>query len=114
MGPVDKDIVSPWEQVKEDNTAPLELEVLVRDLKAIQPGARVFLDEPSRTFDRSFKCVIVGSSNESNQGKGQVYYALIVTPLSQGGVNVYESAGVAYLHKHHIVLDKPGTKAHVR
>jgi hypothetical protein len=39
---------------------------------------------------------------------------LIVTPLNQGEANVYERAGVASMHKHHIVLDKPGTKARLR
>ena len=109
----DQDIVSPWKKIKDGNNVPLELEVLVRDLKVIEPGTRVFLDEPSRTFGRPFKCVIVGSSIASNQGKGQVYYALIVTPLSQGEVNIYERAGVACLHKHQIVLDKPGTEAYI-
>lgn len=112
--PWDQEIVSPWKLPKEDNKAPLELGVVVRDLKAVPPGSRVFLDEPSRCEGRSFKCVIIGSSNESNQGKGRVYYTLIVTPLDQGEVNVYKRAGVASMHRHHIELDKPGTKARLR
>jgi hypothetical protein len=109
-----QEILSPWKLAKENEKAPLELEVIVRDLKAIPPGSRVFLDEPSLNDDRSFKCVIIGSSNESGQGKDQVYYTLIVTPLSLGEVNLYERAGVASMHKHHIVLDKPGTRALLR
>lgn len=109
-----QDIVSPWKEARNDNNALLELEVLVRDLKDIKPGALIFLDEPSRTFDHPFKCVIVGSSKASNQSKGQVYYLLIVTPLSQREEYIYERAGVACLHKHQIVLDQPGTKAYIR
>ena len=109
-----QEIVSPWQQAKKDNEATLELEVIVRDLRPIPPGSRVFLDEPSLNDDRSFKCVIVGSSNESSIGKGQVYHTLVVAPLHQDEVNVYERAGVASIHEHHIVLDKPGTKARLR
>jgi len=110
----EKDVVSPWKHAQDNNKVPLELEVVVRDLKTIHPGARVFLDEPSHTFDRPFRCVIVGSSKASYQGKGPTYYALIVTPLSQGEENIYERAGVACLHEHQIVLDKKGTQARLR
>lgn len=110
----DQDIASPWKEVKDDKKTSLELEVLVRDIKVVEPGARVFLDEPRRIFDRSFKCVIVGSSKVSNKGKGQTYYALIVTPLGPGEVNVYERAGAAFLHKHQIAWDNPVTKARIR
>jgi len=110
----DTEIVSLWKLSKEDGKTPLELEVVVRDLTATPHGRQVYLDEPRLKDDRSFKCVIIGSSNNSSQGRGQVYYTLIVTPLSQGEVNVYERAGVASMQKHHIVWNKPGTKAHLR
>lgn len=110
----DQDIVSPWKTGKEDSKTPLELDVIVRDLTALPSSRQVFLDEPKLNDDRSFKCVIIGSSKDSSQGKGQVYYTLIVTPLAQGEANVYERAGVASMHKHHIVLDKSGTKARLR
>ena len=104
----DQEIVSPWKPGKEDNKTPLELEVIVRDITTIPSGRQVFLDEPRLKDDRSFKCVIVGSR------KDQVYYTMIVTPLVGGEANVYERAGVASMNKHHIVLDKPGTKARLR
>lgn len=117
----DQDVISPWKNAQDNNQIPLELEVLVRDLRPIPPGSRVFLDEGGLKFDRHFRCVIVGSGKASNQSKGQMYYVLIVTPLSQGDnpliqeeVQVYERAGVAHLQEHHIVLDKPGVKAHLR
>ncbi|KAH9205286.1 hypothetical protein DL95DRAFT_348558, partial [Leptodontidium sp. 2 PMI_412] len=109
----EQDIVYSWKNGRNDNNAVLELEVLVRDLKDIKPGALIFRDEPSRDFGFPFKCVIVGSSNASNQSKGQVYYVLIVTLLSQREAKIYERAGVACLHKQQIAFDKPGMKAYM-
>lgn len=37
-------------------------QALVRDITDVEPGALVFLDNPSSTFGRFFKCIIVGSS----------------------------------------------------
>ncbi|KAG9228280.1 hypothetical protein BJ875DRAFT_490028 [Amylocarpus encephaloides] len=110
----EQDIVKTWKKGRNDNNAVLELEVLVRDLKDIKPGTLIFRDEPSRNFDFPFKCVIVGSSNASNQSKGQVYYVLIVTLLSQREAKIYERTGVACLHKQQIAFDKPETKAYMR
>ncbi|SPO03071.1 uncharacterized protein DNG_05752 [Cephalotrichum gorgonifer] len=111
----DRDVVSPWEKCEGDNgSGALELRVLVREIAGVEPGARVFLDEPSRTFDRPFKCVVVGSSMESNQGKATTYYTLIVTSLNTGEENVYERAGVAFLHRQNIVWDGSGTEARIR
>jgi hypothetical protein len=117
----DQDIISPWKKAQDNIQLPLQLEVLVRDLIPIPPSSRVFLDEGGLRSALHFKCVIIGSSKTSTQGKARVYYVLIVTPLSHGAspllreeVQVYERAGVARLQEHHIVLDKPGVKAHLR
>ncbi|KAH8597376.1 hypothetical protein B0O99DRAFT_703257 [Bisporella sp. PMI_857] len=110
----DGDIVSPWKTAKDDNNkAPFELEALVRDIKVVEPGARVFLDEPGRTFHHPFKCVVVGSSKPSNQGKIHTYYALIVTALGPEENGVYERVGAAFLRKHQIVWDSPGADARI-
>ncbi len=110
-----RDVVSPWKGVEGcGGKQPLELQVLVRDIAVVEPGARVFVDEPSRTFDLPSKCVIVGSSKGSNKVKGQMYYALIVVLLDTGEGNVFERSGVAFLREHQIVWDKPGTEAYVR
>jgi hypothetical protein len=113
-----QDVISPWKNAQDNNRIPLELEVLVRDLRPTPPGSRVFLDEGGFRSGRHFKCVIVGSSKTPNQGKVRVYYVLIVTPLSHGWspiireeVQVYERAGVAHLQEHYIALEKPGVKA---
>ncbi|KAI8711169.1 Protein kinase domain-containing protein [Fusarium sp. LHS14.1] len=121
-GQWENDVVSPWKDyngVQDGGKAPNSaLKVLVRDIlvSVIEPSARVFLDEPSRTFGRPFKCVIVGSS-KSSQGQVDIrttYYALVVTPLSgQEDRNVYERAGVAFFHGYQIVWDNPGVEGYI-
>lgn len=110
-----RDIVSPWKNdVDDGDKDSMELRAPVRDITVLDRGARAFLDNPGSTFDRPFKCVIVGSSESSNRGKGQTYYALIVTPVGTGEENVYERAGVAFLHENHIDLKGPVTEARIR
>lgn len=112
----EQDVISPWEGVKEGNQIVAELRVLVRGIQTsvVEPGARVFLDEPSLTFGRPFKCVIVGSSKESHQRKDTTYYVLVVTRLEAQEENVYERAGVAFLYEHQIAWGEPGTQARIR
>ena len=112
--PWEHDVISPWSQVKGGDQVSFELKVIVRGIKTVEPGARVFLDQPHSTLDRPFKCVVVGSSQTSNQVRGQTYYALIVTSVDSEDVNVYERAGVAFLNKHQIVWNNPGTEAVIR
>ncbi|KAL2670254.1 hypothetical protein Neosp_014721 [[Neocosmospora] mangrovei] len=118
----ENDVASPWKghngEQDGGKTPKCALKVLVRDIlvSVIEPSARVFLDEPSRTFGRPFKCVIVGSS-KSSQGQVDIrttYYALVVTPLSgQEDRNVYERAGVAFFHGYQIVWDNPGEEGYI-
>jgi hypothetical protein len=111
----DQDIVSPWKNVRDGNLASFELHVLARNIADPQPaGARIFLDDPSRSYGQPFKCVIVGSSKASNQGGSETYYVLIVAPLLPGENHVYERAGVAFLHKRQILWDNAETKARIR
>lgn len=112
--PWEQDIISPWKDPKNENP-PLKLEVLVRNLKDIRPGAMIFRDEPGRTFKYPFKCVVVGSSNARNQSKGQVYYVLIVTPspFEKPEVDLYERAGVGVLHRQQIGFEEPAMRGWV-
>jgi hypothetical protein len=77
----------------QEQNAPIELEVLVRNLydNKRQRRALIFRDEPDRVLDSSpFKCVVVGSSNALTQRRVREYYVLIVAPLGQRGSNIYE------------------------
>jgi hypothetical protein len=109
-----QDIISPWKHATDGVKVSPQLQAIVRDIDVVEPGAQIFLDEPNRTFGRPFKCVIVGSSKTSTQGRYREYYALIVIPVDQGEGNFYERAGVAFLHHHQIVWDNLRTYACIR
>lgn len=112
----DRDVISPWADSNAYNQNGAELRVLVRGIltSVDERGARIYLDEPKFPSRRPFKCVIVGSSKESHQGKGTTYYVLIVTPLATHGENFYERAGAAFLYQHQIAWGEPVIQARVR
>jgi hypothetical protein len=107
----ERDVISPWTSSKDDGSTSNELQCLVRGIAPLQPGARVFLDDQSRLFKGSFKCVVVGSSKGSQQASNPTYYVLIVASVGSEEDNVYVRAGVGFLRKHQIVWDNPAVKA---
>jgi hypothetical protein len=113
----ERDIVSPWKyghSGSDGNDTALELGGRARDMADLPPGAQVFIDDPQHTHEKSFKCVVVGSSKVSSQGISHKYYVLIVTPLGTEGSNVYKRVGVAILQHDQIVWDTPVVEARIR
>ncbi|KAI9150753.1 Cyclin-dependent kinase [Paramyrothecium foliicola] len=109
--PWDQDVVATWCEAGNGGGVRLELHILVRDITDVEPGARVFLDDPGYSFDNPFKCVVVGSSKTSRDGERQVYYALIVVRAETRGEGLFERAGVEFLHRSQIVWETPAEGA---
>jgi hypothetical protein len=106
-------IISPWGATSSGSSLSLELRVQVRDISTALPaGPRVYLDDPNRTLGRPYKCVVLGSRQDSAQAIDKKYYILIVGRLDEDG-NVYDRAGVARLEWNQIVWES-ATEARIR
>lgn len=74
----------------------------------------LFLDEPNRTYESSFKCVIVGTSKgltsdqdlQSASDQEHTYYVLIISLFEDGQPSLYKRVGVAELEQQHIGMSK--------
>jgi hypothetical protein len=106
-------IISPWRATSNGSTSSLELRVQVRDISTALPaGPRVYLDDPNRTLGRPYKCVVLGSRQDSTQAIDKKYYVLIVGRLDEEG-SVYDRAGAARLEWNQIVWES-ATEARIR
>jgi len=99
-----KDTFSPFEQLEpgmpytdtsSGNTA--ELQAPVRTL-ATETPEWLILDEPGRILPKPLKCIIIGKKIKQTEEGQRTHYAMIISFLCvDGGVEIYERAGVAYL-----------------
>lgn len=122
FGDIDRvtDISSPFEQLPNGtlftdsaSKGPAELRARVCTL-AVQNPTWLILDEPNRELPRPLRCAIIGTSKQHKNNQPR-HYALVLSLLgTEGGGDVCERVGVAYLTTEEILSQEKQEYVRIR
>jgi hypothetical protein len=108
-----EDIQSPFRvreeaKVMDDEIRRKPAEIVARAWRLVDCTAEgLVLDDTSRDFEGSMRCVVLGTEKEAVTNRPMKHYVLIVSAVSNEEVDLYERVGVGVLEEAQIARDVP-------
>jgi hypothetical protein len=108
-----EDIQSPFrfrgkEKFMDDWDRRKPAEIVARAWRLVDcPTNSLILDDATRNFEGSMKCVVIGTEREAASNRLPKHYVLVVSVVSNEGADLYERIGVGIVEEAQIVRDVP-------
>jgi hypothetical protein len=108
-----EDIQSPFrvvekEEAMHDKIRRKPVEIVARARRLVDcPAESLILDDTSRDFEGSMRCVVLGTEKEAVSNRPMKHYVLIVSAVSKKEADLYERVGVGVVEEAQIARDVP-------
>jgi hypothetical protein len=108
-----EDIQSPFRvreeaKVMNDEIRRKPAEIVARAWRLVDcPAEGLVLDDTSRDFEGSMRCVVLGTEKEVVTNRPMKHYVLVVSAVSNEEADLYERVGVGVLEEAQIARDVP-------